>query len=196
MLKNLITGFLSIIMFISMAFTADKYVADVAHTNIGFSVKHMVISAVPGEFKDFSVDFIYDENDINKSSVKAIIKTASIDTDNEKRDAHLKSADFFDAEKYPDITFVSNKIVKTNNGFVAKGMLTIKNISKEIELPFNILGVVKDPWGNTKMGVESELIINRQDYNVKWNKTLDAGGFVVSNDVNIKLDVELLKTSR
>ena len=172
---------------------ADKYVPDMAHTNIGFTVKHMVIATVPGKFGDYTINFIFDEKDLSKSSIKATIKTASINTDNSKRDEHLRSADFFDAEKYPEITFISNKIMKKSDQFIAKGTLTIRGVSKEIELPFKLLGPVQDPWGNTKIGVEAGLTIDRQDYGVSWNKTIDAGGFLVSDEVNIKLDLELQK---
>ena len=172
---------------------ADKYVADKAHTNIGFTVKHMVISTVPGKFNNYTIDFIFDANDLNKSSIKVTIKTASINTDDEKRDEHLRSADFFDAAKYPEITFVSSSIMKKGNDYVAKGTLTMRGVSREIELSFKILGPVQDPWGNTKMGVEASLTVDRQDYGISWSKSLDTGGLVVSDDVNIKLDVELQK---
>lgn len=172
---------------------ADKYVADKAHTNIGFTVKHMVISTVPGKFNNYTIDFIFDANDLNKSSIKVTIKTASINTDDEKRDEHLRSADFFDAAKYLEITFVSSSIMKKGNDYVAKGTLTMRGVSREIELSFKILGPVQDPWGNTKMGVEASLTVDRQDYGISWSKSLDTGGLVVSDDVNIKLDVELQK---
>jgi len=174
-----------------MSFSAEKYVADKAHSNIGFEVKHLVFTTVPGKFKDYQVEFVFDQNDLSNSSINAAIKTASIDTDNEKRDNHLVSADFFDAEQHPEITFMSKEIMKSDDGYVAKGTLTMRGVSREIELPFKILGTMKDPWGNNKMGVESELTINRQDYNVNWNKTLDAGGVLVSNDVKIKLELQL-----
>ena len=178
---------------ISGLFAADKYVVDKAHTNIGFTVKYLVISSVPGRFLDFDVVFMYDEIDISKSSVTATISTASIFTNNEKRDNHLKSADFFDAEKYPEITFESNDFQKTDDGYISKGTLTMRGVSKEVEIPFRILGNVKDPSGNTKMGLEGGLIINRQDFNVSWNKTLDTGGLLVSDEVKIELNIQLKK---
>lgn len=184
---------LSLLFITSGIQAADKFVADKAHTHIGFTVKHMVIATVPGKFQDYDIEFIFDEKDLSKSSVKATIKTASIFTDDQKRDEHLRSADFFDAVNYPEITFVSNNISKKGDSYVAKGTLTIRGISKEIELPFTILGPINDPWGNTKIGVSAETKINRLDYKVSWNKTLDTGGLVVSNDVNIKLDVEMNK---
>ncbi|MFX0095986.1 MAG: YceI family protein, partial [Candidatus Hodarchaeota archaeon] len=148
---------------------------------------------VPGKFGDYTIDFMFDEKDLSKSSVKATIKTASINTDNKQRDEHLRSADFFDAEKYPEITFVSDEIKKKGGQYVAKGTLTIRGVSKEIELPFIILGPVQDSRGNTRIGVEASLTIDRQEYGVSWSKTLDTGSLVVSDEVNIKLDVELQK---
>jgi len=183
----------SLIFISTSIIAADNYVADKAHTNIGFTVKHMVVTTVLGKFKDYEIDFVFDEKDLSKSSVKATIKTASIFTDNEDRDNHLRSADFFDAGNYPEITFISNAIMKKSERYVAKGILTIRGISKEIELPFEILGPVNDPYGYTKLGIDASLKINRLDYGVNWNKTLDTGGVLVSNDVNIKLDVELTK---
>lgn len=181
-------------MVFATAFAADKYVPDPAHTNIGFQVKHMVITTVSGNFSDYTYSFMYDEKNPENSTVKATIKTASINTDNEKRDQHLRSGDFFDAEKYPEIVFESTKIMKKGDGYVAKGKITMRGVTKEIELPFKITGIIKDPWGNTKMGVESRLTINRQEYNVNWNNTLDTGGLVVSDEVDIILDLQLQKS--
>ncbi|UCF64245.1 MAG: polyisoprenoid-binding protein [bacterium] len=184
---------MAVVFIITGIRASDKYVPDKAHTNIGFTVKHMVIATVPGKFGEYTIDFMFDENDLENSSIEATIKTASIDTDNEKRDNHLRSADFFNAEKHPEITFVSKEVIKKNDQYIAKGTLTIRGVSKQVELPFKLLGPVQDPWGNTRLGVEAGLTIDRQDYGVSWNKTLDTGGLVVSDEVNIKLDVELQK---
>ncbi len=174
---------------------SEKYVPDKAHSNIGFTVRHMVITTVPGKFSDYDVTFMFNESDLANSHVKAVIKTATIDTDNQKRDEHLRSPDFLDAQNYPHITFESNEIQKTDDGYVAKGTLTIRGISKEIEMPFKMLGPINDPWGNQKIGVEASLDINRFDYNVKWDKTLDTGSLVVSDEVKVKLDLQLVKES-
>jgi polyisoprenoid-binding protein YceI len=179
--------------FFAFGFAGDKYVPDPAHTNIGFKVKYLVITTVTGNFTDFDYSFMYDEKNLGDSWIKATVKTASINTDNEKLDGHLRSADFFDAEKYPEITFESTKIIKKGDRFVAKGNLTIRGITKEIEMPFTITGIGNDPRGNTKMGVEGRLTINRQEYNVNWNKTLDSGGVVVSEEVDIILDLQMQK---
>lgn len=190
MVRNIFVLIAVQLFFVSGLFAADKYVVDKAHSTVGFTVKHLVISTVPGHFQDYDVVFMYDENDISKSSVEATIKTTSISTDNQKRDDHLRSADFFDVEKYPEITFKSNNFRKTDDGYVVKGILNMRGVSKEVEIPFKILGKLKDPQGNTKLGLESGLTINRQDYNVSWNKTLDTGGVLVSDEVKIELNIQ------
>lgn len=190
MVRNIFILLAVYLFFVSGLFAADKYVVDKAHSTVGFTVKHLVISTVPGHFQDYDVVFMYDENDISKSSVEATIKTTSISTDNQKRDDHLRSADFFDVEKYPEITFKSNNFRKTDDGYVVKGILNMRGVSKEVEIPFKILGQLKDPQGNTKLGLEGGLTINRQDYNVSWNKTLDTGGVLVSDEVKIELNIQ------
>jgi polyisoprenoid-binding protein YceI len=171
-------------------FAADKYAIDASHTSTDFSVKHMVITNVKGGFADISGVIMYDENDVAKSSVDVTIKTASINTNNEKRDDHLRSADFFDAEKHPDITFKSKSVSKTDEGMIMVGTLTIKGTSKEVSIPFEITGKVDDPWGSTRIGAEGNLTIDRRDYGLTWNKALETGGLVVGNDIKIELNVE------
>jgi polyisoprenoid-binding protein YceI len=122
--------------------------------------------------------------------------TASINTDNNDRDNHLRSPDFFDATKNPDITFESTKIVKQGLGYEAAGKLTIKGVTKDVKIPFTINGPVKDPWGNTRIGVEGGLTINRQDFGVSWSKTLDNGNLVVANDVKIDLVIEGIQAKK
>lgn len=171
---------------------AEKYEIDPVHSHMGFTVRHMVVARVSGKFKDFSGAIVYDEKDVTKSSVSVNIKTASIDTENEKRDHHLRSADFFDAENYPEITFVSKKIEKRNDGYIAIGDLTIRGVTKQIELPFRILGKINDPYGNTRIGIEAGMTLNRFDYGVKWDKALDSGSLIVSEDVVLNLAVEAI----
>jgi len=188
----LLSGLLTLTLF-SLAVGGEKYNVDVAHSSIGFSVKHLVISNTKGEFKDFSGVINYDAEDISKSSVEITINTASIDTDDAKRDGHLKSPDFLDVEKHKTITFKSTKIQKTDAGFVAVGNLTIRDITKEVKLPFTLTGPIKDPWGYNRLGVEASLTIDRHDFGVSWSKTLDNGGLVVGNDVKISLDIECIQ---
>lgn len=189
--KKVFLTFALLITFTSLLFASDKFKLDGNHTRIGFAVKHMVISTVRGNFKEYSGTIIYDEADITKSSIAVKIMTASIDTDNERRDGHLRSNDFFNAEEFPEITFVSKKIVKTEDGFSAVGDLTIRDVTKEVELPFEILGKLESERG-TRIGIHAELEINRFDFNVKWDRTLDTGSLVVSNEVKIEIDAELV----
>jgi polyisoprenoid-binding protein YceI len=165
---------------------------DPAHTEVNFSVRHMVLSRVSGEFKDFNVDLKWNAENLEDSHIEAYIKTASIDTDKEKRDNHLKSPDFLHAEEYPEIVFKSKNIEKTDNGYVAHGDLAIRGLTKEVMLPFNVLGKFVQPDGKTRIGFEANLTINRFDYNVSWDKLLDTGGLVVGEDVEIDIQAEFL----
>jgi polyisoprenoid-binding protein YceI len=178
---------------VATGYAADRYEIDPAHSSINFTIKHLVISKVKGNFLQFSGTIMFDEKDINKSSVEVKIATASISTSNPDRDKHLKSADFFDAEKYPEITFKSDKIIKKDNGYLAVGNLNMHGISKKIEIPFTFAGPIKDPWGNTRYGIEGSSTINRQDWKVSWNKAMDNGGVMIGNDVEIVLNVEAFK---
>jgi polyisoprenoid-binding protein YceI len=149
----------------------------------------MLVTKVSGKFKEFSGTIDYDEKDITKSSVQVTIKTASIDTESERRDNDLRSPNFFDAANFPEITFVSKKIEKRGDGYVAIGDLTMRGITKEITLSFTILGTVKDQRGNTRLGLESHGSLNRFDYGVKSDHRLDNGGLVVSEQVELNLAI-------
>jgi len=185
------------IMMLSLAtgLTAAEMSVDKSHTNVGFQVTHMVITKVNGQFNDYDVQFTFDPKNLETFKVEATIKVASVDTDNEKRDDHLRSADFFDAEKYPDMVFKSTKAVKTEEGYKAIGTLTIKDVTREVELPFTLTGPVKGPWGNTRYGIAAKTTINRKDFNVLWNKTMDAGGLVVSEEVDIIINAQFMATN-
>ena len=172
---------------------ADKFAIDVPHSSVGFSVKHLLISNVKGNFKDFSGTIMFDESDMTKSSVEVIIKTTSIDTDNADRDAHLRSEDFFHVEKFPEITFKSSAVKKTDDGFEMVGMLTMHGVSKEVTIPFEFLGRVTGPMGKERLGFEGYTKIDRKDFGITWNKVLDAGGLTVGNEVKIELNIEAVK---
>ncbi|MDD5207901.1 MAG: YceI family protein [Elusimicrobiales bacterium] len=174
------------------AFSADKYVIDTAHSNIGFSVKHLGISKVKGKFGVFSGFIMADEKNLANCSVEVEIKADSISTDNEKRDAHLKTADFFDVEKFPTLTFKSKQVKKTKGGYTATGTFTMHGVSKEISIPFTMEKAM-DPWKKMRIGVEGGLSLNRKDYGINWSNLMDNGGLVVSNDVKIDLSVEAVK---
>lgn len=172
---------------------AGTYAIDPVHTTIGFTVHHLVINTVPGRFREFSGAIQYDPDKIASSSVTFTAKATSIDTGVEARDNHLRSADFFNVAQYPEITFKSTRIEKNQNGFVAYGDFTLHGVTKQVAIPFTLYGLVKDPWGKTRLGIEAGLTINRQDYGVAWSQKLDNGGLVVSNDVKINLFVEAVK---
>ena len=174
----------------SVAMSADVFEIDKAHSRVGFAVKHMVISTVRGEFTDYSATILFDENDVTKSSIEGTINVASITTGNERRDNHLRSGDFFDAEQYPEIKFKSEKVVKTDDGYVMHGDLTIRDVTKKVDIPFKVTGIIDDPWGNRRVGIEASLTINRFDFGVSWNQTLDKGGLVAGKEVDIELLLE------
>lgn len=173
---------------------ADQYGIDIVHSSIQFSVKHMLISNVKGTFDKFDGVIKYDPENIANSSVEVTIDVASINTKDQKRDDHVRSEEFLDASKHPNITFKSNKIVKKDDGYVAVGTLTIRGVSKEVELPFVLNGPITNPWGQTVIGIEIEFKLNRQDYGVKWNKTMDSGGLVVGDDIKIEINLEATKS--
>lgn len=180
---------LGVLALCGSALAADEYKIDPVNSNVGFAVKHMVVNTVHGRFVDYSGTIIYDDKDITRSTVNVTIKSASINTDNAQRDGHLKSPDFLDAQKFPEITFQSKSIEKKADGFVAHGVLTIRGVSKNVDLAFKLSGPVS-AMGSQILGAEASLTINRQDYGVSWSKSLDSGGLVVSNDVKIDLNVE------
>ncbi len=170
----------------------EKFEIDATHSNINFTVRHMVVAKTSGKFKQFSDTIVYDEQDITKSSVSVTIKTASVDTESERRDGHLRSPDFFDVATDSTITFTSNTIEKRGEGYVAIGDLKIRGVTKQVEISFAILGKIKDPWGNTRLGVEASTSINRFDYGVKWDNKMDNGSLIVSDKVDITLAIEAI----
>ena len=178
----------TLLLLAGIALAADEYKIDPAHSAANFSVKHMLISTVHGRFASVSGTIVYDEKDLSKSSVEAVIKADSINTDNEGRDKHLKSADFFEVEKYPEITFKSKRVEKRGNQLVAIGTLSMKGVSKDIELPFEI-AKLNTPRG-ALIGVGATTELNRQDYGVSWSRKLDNGGLAVSDTVKVELNLE------
>ncbi len=168
---------------------------DPSHSAATFSVRHLGLSSVRGEFGKMTAKFNLDDKDITKSTAEATIDTSTINTREPKRDAHLKSEDFFFVEKYPSITFKSKKFEKAGEGkHKVTGDLTIRGVTKEVVL--DVEGPtkeVKDPWGGTHIAATATTKINRLDYGLKWNKAIEAGGFLVGDDVNITLDLEFNK---
>ena len=175
----------------SLPFKGGAWTLDTAHTSVNFSVRHMIVSQVRGRFNTFSGVINVDGKDFTKSSIQFTIQAASVDTNQPARDAHLKTADFFDVAKYPTITFKSDSISKVEgNRFIAHGVFTMHGVSKPIDLPFALYGPLKDAFKQVRFGIQSNLKINRQEYGVKWNQTLDNGGLAVGNDIDIELNLE------
>jgi polyisoprenoid-binding protein YceI len=170
---------------------AENFKADTAHSSLSFTITHMVVSKVRGNFKDFKVDLKYDAKDIEKSSAEVVIKSASINTQNEKRDGHLRSADFFDVEKYPEITFKSTGVKKKGKKYALVGTLTMHGVSKEVTVPFEIMGQMTDPRGSIRLGIEGFTLLNRKDFALNWNRSLDKGGFVLGDQVTVEILLEL-----
>ena len=166
---------------------------DPAHSAAQFAVTHLMISTVRGEFHGLKGTVVLDDQDITKSTVSVTIDATSVDTREPARDNHLKSPDFFDAAKYPTMTFKSTKVEQVSPGELkVTGDLTIRGVTKQVVL--NVDGPkapIKDPWGLQRSAVSATAKLNRQDFGVSWNKTLDSGGVVVSDDVRITLDVEI-----
>ena len=177
----------------SLAF-ATEYVIDSAHSAAQFSVKHMMVSNVRGAFSKVTGKANIDETDITRSTVEATIDATTINTNEPKRDEHLRAADFFDTAKYPTITFKSTKVEKAGEGLKVAGDLTMHGVTKPVTL--NVEGFTtesKDPWGNFKRGGTATTKINRKDFGLGWNKVLETGGVAVGEEIAITLDLELNK---
>ena len=173
----------------------ERYNVDPDHSIVGFSVVHMVVSKTTGRFKDYTGFIEMDPDARTVKSIEAVILAASLDTNHGKRDTHLRSQDFFNVEKFPTMTYKMKSYEKIgDNQYRAKGDLTLLGMTKEIVLTGTFNGLVpKDPMGNTRAGFSAHGKINRQDFGMKWSKTLDTGGLVVGDDVDINLEIEVIK---
>ena len=164
---------------------------DNSHSHVGFSIKHMMVATVRGQFHDYSGVMTIDPDNLANSTVTGEIAVSSIDTRDAKRDEHLKSADFFNVEAFPTITYRSTRVEKTGDDtFKVFGDLTIKDVTKEVALDIEYSGTAKDPWGNTKTGFSATGTINRKDFGLGWNAVLETGGVLVGETVKIQLDIE------
>jgi polyisoprenoid-binding protein YceI len=175
---------------------SGDYSIDVAHTTFGFSARHAMVTKVRGRFHEFDGKLHLDFEDANKSSVAIEIKATSIDTGNQQRDDHLRSNDFFAMDDYPTITFRSTSIERVDGStFHVIGDLTIRGVTKQIEFDSEYTGAVKDPWGNTRVGLTGSVTVNRKDWGVSWNMALEAGGVAVSEKVTLEFDISATKTA-
>ncbi len=187
---------LTFLLVISRVFPADpvKWVFDTAHSMVRFSVSHMVISEVEGYFNEFDGFVLSNSDDFTDLEVEFTIRTASINTANEKRDNHLRAPDFFDAEKYPEIKFVGKSVKKLDAvNYQLMGELTMHGVTKDVTLDVKYGGTIKDPWGNIKAGFKVTGVLDRRDWGITYNSILDSGGLTVGNDVYITCKVELTR---
>jgi polyisoprenoid-binding protein YceI len=168
------------------------YTLDPTHTRLGFSTRHAMVTTVRGAFTDFSGEAVVDTENPAASKVTVTIKSASIDTGVADRDGHLRSADFFDAETYPEITFVSTDVVRDGDDWTITGDLTIKDVTKPLTIDFESTGSAKDPFGNTRLGFEGKAVLNRRDWGLTWNAALETGGFLVSDKIKLEFDISAI----
>ncbi|MGN6645609.1 MAG: YceI family protein [Cytophaga sp.] len=169
-----------------------NWIIDASHSEIQFKVKHLVITTVTGSFTEFS-GTVEAGDTFENANISFEANTASISTNSEQRDGHLKSGDFFDVEKFPKLSFKSTKFSKKGDGFELTGNLTIKDVTNTVTLAVEYGGTAKDPWGNTKAGFEVTGKINRKDFGLTWNAPTEAGGVLVSDEVKLIANVQLLK---
>ena len=167
---------------------------DKAHSEVSFAVKHMMISTVRGRFKNFDADVELDPARLEAAKVTARIDSASIDTNEEKRDGHLRSPDFFDSEKYPNLVFTTTKITRSGEEVEVTGTLKIKDQEHPLTLKGEVTGPGKDPWGQTKLGVSLTGEIDREQWGLTWNQALEAGGVLVAKKVKISIEAQLVQS--
>ncbi|WHT40433.1 YceI family protein [Myroides odoratus] len=166
---------------------------DKTHSSIGFKIKHMMFTNVRGNFADYEATINLLNDNLEESTLHFETQVASIDTNNADRDNHLKSADFFDAEQYPTITFTSTKIEKKGEAhYVVEGTLTMHGVSKPVKLNAEYSGIIQDPWGNSKIALALNGKVNRKDWDLNWNTTLETGGLLVSEEVNFDIETQFV----
>jgi polyisoprenoid-binding protein YceI len=188
--RKLFTLAVALATLAALPLSAETYSIDPAHSEVSFTIRHLV-SNVRGRFNDFSGKINMDPKNLPASSVDFHIKATSIDTAVAKRDTHLRSDDFFDVEKYPEISFKSESIKATGKDqYAVTGTLTLHGVSKKVTLPVSFLGQAKDPSGATRAGFETATTLNRKDYGIVWNKVLDGGGVMLGDEVKIDINLE------
>jgi polyisoprenoid-binding protein YceI len=175
--------------------TKTTWKLDPTHTTVEFSAKHLMITTVKGRIADVTGTIYMDEKNPQNSSVEATLKAASLDTRTDQRDQHLRSADFLDAEKYPEIKFQSTRIQGDKDSFKLTGDLTIRDVTKPITLDVEFEGTTKDPWGNERVGFSATGKIDRREFGLTWNQALESGGVLVGNDIKISLEAQAIKAA-
>jgi len=188
-LRKTVTSILALTCVAASA--AETYNIDPAHSSVGFAVTHMVINTVHGKFNEFSGTVSLEGNEVKEAT--GTIQAKSIDTGIEKRDNHLRSPDFFDAAKFPTITFQSKRAEKKGSETFLVGDFTMHGVTKELSLPVVLKGPIKDPWGNSRVGLQARAKLNRRDYGLKYNQALETGGLVVSDEIELEINAEAVK---
>lgn len=192
MINKLLT-LAAILVFTAQFASAEVYQVDPVHSQVQFTVDHLVIFKVSGAFNEYQGEIEADPTTKSLKSARAEINVASLDTREPKRDDHLRSADFFDAGNHPKMTFVSKKIEGKGGNITVYGDLTIRGTTKEVALKGSYRGENTDPWGNVRAGFSASTVINRHDFGLSWNKAVESGGFVVGDDVTINLEIQGVK---
>ena len=177
----------------TLSLFGGTYGLDTAHTQLGFSVKHMMVSKVKGKFDFYEGEIEFDEKTMQFKKLKGSVDADSVNTDNERRDTHLKSADFFDAQEYPELTFEMTSYKGDADGGKMDGILTIRGVSKPVTFDVEMGGLVTDFQGKKRLGFSMEGKINRHDFGLEWNRALETGGFVVGDIVKMEIDVEAIE---
>lgn len=174
--------------------TTERWEIDSGHSGIHFSVRHMVVAKVRGQFTRWSATLLAEDGDLSRARVEAIIDATSIDTGVGDRDTHLKSADFFDTSTHPELTFTGKSVEgKGGDELRVVGDLTIRGVTREVALDVEYSGRTKDPWGNERAGFSAKTSINRKDFGLTWNQVLEAGGVVVGDRIDIEIEVEAVR---
>lgn len=193
-MKNLLISLLAIIL-TSLGYSqTTNWKIDQSHSNVSFEVSHMVVATVTGKFQEFSGNITSDKADFTDVNISFNIQTASINTNNTKRDDHLRNADFFDAEKFPVISFTGKTMeLKSGNKYTLKGDLSMHGVTKMVELEARFNGTIKDPWGKTRAGFKVTGELKRSDFGLTYNSALEAGGLMIGDIVTINVNLELVK---
>jgi polyisoprenoid-binding protein YceI len=174
---------------------SGDYTIDSTHSRLGFSARHAMVTTVRGQFDDYAGSAHVDTATPAHSNVSVTIQATSIDTTAEDRDGHLRSADFFDVEQFPTITFVSTDVERDGDDWNITGDLTIKGVTKSVTIPFELTGSAQDPFGNTRIGFEGATSINRKDFGLTWNAALETGGVLVSEKIKLDFDISAIKNA-
>ncbi len=191
--KSVLIAALVLTWLIASARAADTYNIDPMHTSVGFSIRHMLINKVKGKFNEFSGTVVLEDKTIKEAT--GTIQTRSVDTGIAQRDDHLRSANFFDVQKFPTITFQTKRVEKKGDQTILIGDYTMHGVTKELALSVELNGPIKDPRGSTRIGIEGKAKLNRRDYGLTYNQMLEAGGVVVGDEVEIEINAEAVKAA-